>query len=164
MPPRLVLAHGDATNAQRYACAAQQRADHYHLGDAFRRQGLPTQGPYLLLEAALCYRSAPRPLNEAHSYTDAAHLLAQRHMPGEARDLLERALTIYNRLDAAWDSVRATSRLRAVAVRQTVRRPSGSARNGWEALTNTECVVADHVAAGHPNPEIAARMGISATH
>lgn len=162
---RLALAHGDTTNAHRYARAAQARADHsngpYHVGDAYRCQGLLAQDPDLLLEAARCYHHAPRPLNEAHSYTDAAHLLAQRHMPREANTLLDKALTIYNRLDAAWHAARATSRLHTVAVRQTTRRPRGSSRQGWEALTNTERVVADHVAAGHSNPEIAARMGIS---
>ncbi|MGP8303201.1 helix-turn-helix transcriptional regulator [Streptomyces inhibens] len=162
---RLALAQGDTTNAHRYARAAQTRADHsggpYHLGDAYRCQGLLTQDPDLLLEAARCYRHAPRPLNEAHSYTDAAHLLAQRHMPREANTLLDKALTIYNRLDAAWHTARATSRLRTVAVRQTTRRPRDSARNGWEALTNSERVVADHVAAGKSNPEIAARIFIS---
>ncbi|MER7291381.1 LuxR C-terminal-related transcriptional regulator, partial [Streptomyces lydicus] len=162
---RLALAQGDTTNAHRYARAAQTRADHsngpYHLGDAYRCQGLLTQDPGLLLEAARCYRHAPRPLNEAHSYTDAAHLLAQRHLPREADTLLDKALTIYNRLDAAWHAARATSRLRTVAVRHDTRRSRASARNGWEALTNTERVVAEHVAAGHSNPEIAARIFIS---
>ncbi|MEV5486111.1 MULTISPECIES: helix-turn-helix transcriptional regulator [Streptomyces] len=162
---RLALAHGDTANAHRYTRAAQERADHsggpHHLGDAYRCQGLLTQVPDLLLEAARCYQHAQRPLNEAHSNTDAAELLAQRDMPREANTLLDKALMIYIRLDAAWDAAHATSRLRAVTMRQTTRRPRGSAQHGWEALTNTERIVADHVAAGHSNPEINARMGIS---
>ncbi|MGF6947049.1 DNA-binding CsgD family transcriptional regulator [Streptomyces auratus] len=162
---RLALAHGDTTNAHRYTCAAQARADHsngpYHLGDAYRCQGLLTKDPDLLLEAAHCYHHAPRPLNEAHAYTDAAELLAQRHMPRQANTLLDKALTIYTQLDAAWDATHATSRLRSVATHHTTRRPRGASSHGWQALTHTERVVAHHIAAGHSNPEIAARMGIS---
>ncbi|MFD6183578.1 ATP-binding protein [Streptomyces goshikiensis] len=162
---RLALAHDDTTNARRYADAARRRADHsgtpYHLGDAHRCEGLLAGDPELLLEAARCYQEAPRPLSEAHAYTDAAELLAQRGRPDQARALLDRALEIYTRLDAQWDAGRALSRLRAQAVHRGARGPRSAARHGWEALTDTERVVAGHVAAGRSNPEIAARMYIS---
>ncbi|MCX4640385.1 AAA family ATPase [Streptomyces platensis] len=162
---RLALTHNDSTNARRYAEAARRRADHsgapYHLGAAFRCQGLLARDPDLLLEAARCYHQAPRPLSEAHAYTDAAELLAQQRRPAQARALLEQALEIYTRLDAQWDVARALTRLRAHAVHRSARRPRSSARHGWEALTDTEHIVAGHVASGHSNPEIAARMYIS---
>ncbi|WP_181923872.1 helix-turn-helix transcriptional regulator [Streptomyces inhibens] len=162
---RLALAHDDTTNARRYAEAARRRADHsgtpYHLGDAHRCQGLLARDPDLLLAAARCYHEAPRPLSEAHAYTDAAELLAQQRRPAQARALLDQALEIYTRLDAQWDAARALSRLRAHAVHRSARRPRNSARHGWEALTDTERIVADHVADGHSNPEIADRMYIS---
>ncbi|MHB6911573.1 ATP-binding protein [Streptomyces sp. DB-54] len=162
---RLALAQGDSTHARRYTLAARTRADQgggpYHLGDAYRCQGLLAQDPDLLLEAARCYRNAPRPLNEAHAYTDAAELLAHNRQPAQARTLLNQAWEIYTRLDAQWDAARATSRLRAVGVRRGVRSPRNSARDGWNALTQTERIVADHIAGGHSNPEIAERMSIS---
>ncbi|MFI7094365.1 ATP-binding protein [Streptomyces lydicus] len=162
---RLALAQGDTTNAPRYARAAQKRADHsgapYHLGDAYRCQGLLTHDPDLLLEAARCYHEAPRPLSEAHAVTDAAELLAHRRQPAQARALLDRALEIYADLDARWDAARAAARLRAAAVHRGTRRPRNSARHGWEALTDTERIVVGHVADGHSNPEIAARIFIS---
>ncbi|MBL1102084.1 ATP-binding protein [Streptomyces coffeae] len=162
---RIGLALGDLSNARRYAEAARRRADHsgtpYHLGDAHRCQGLLARDQDLLLEAARCYQQASRPLSEAHAYTDAAELLAQQRRPAEARELLDRAWEIYTRLDAPWDADRARSRLRAHAVHRNPRRPRRSARYGWEALTDTEHIVADHVADGRSNPDIAARMSIS---
>ncbi|MFD5397714.1 helix-turn-helix transcriptional regulator [Streptomyces sp. NPDC127097] len=162
---RLALTHNDTTNARRYAEAARRRADHsgtpYHLGDALRCQGLLDRDPDLLLEAARCYHQAPRPLSEAHAYTDAAELLAQQRRPARARALLDQALEVYTRMDAQWDMARALARLRAHAVHRSARRPRSSARLGWEALTDTEHLVAGHVASGHSNPEIAARMYIS---
>ncbi|MFF4425760.1 response regulator transcription factor [Streptomyces sp. NPDC001549] len=117
--------------------------------------------PDLLLEAARRYQKAPRPLSEAHAYTDAAELLAQRGRPDQARALLDRALEIYTRLDAQWNAGCALSRLRAHAVHRGARKPRSAARHGWEALTDSELVVAGHVAAGRSNPEIATRKYIS---
>ncbi|MGY4971130.1 AAA family ATPase [Streptomyces lydicamycinicus] len=160
---RLALAHGDTANARRVASAAQTRADHsrgpYHLGDAYRCQGLLARDPQLFLEAARCYRNAPRPLHEAHAYTDAAELLAQRRQPAEARALLDQALEIYGTLEADWETARALYRLRSLS--RGVRRRCDSPREGWSALTNTERIVAEHVAHGRSNPEIATHLSIA---
>ncbi|MEV6735082.1 AAA family ATPase [Streptomyces sp. NPDC051364] len=162
---RLAVGQGDRLGAQRYAQAARSRAEHsgapYHLGDACRCQGLIARDPELLLQAARHYREAPRPLSEAHAYTDAAEMLAMRGQLCDARVLLDQALVIYGRLEAAWDAARATSRLRAVSVSRGTRGPRNSGRLGWEALTATERIVAGHVADGHSNPETATRMCIS---
>ncbi|MCX4825182.1 AAA family ATPase [Streptomyces sp. NBC_01142] len=162
---RLAMARGDTANARRYAVAAQRRADHsgglYHLGDAYRCQGLLTGDLDLLMESVRCYRNAPRPLNAAHACTDAAELLARRGRPDEARILLDQALETFTQLGAVWDAARATSRLRAVAVRSGSRRTRSGVRHGWDALTHTERLVAGHVAEGRSNPEIAARMSIA---
>ncbi|WP_330478973.1 AAA family ATPase [Streptomyces platensis] len=162
---RLALAQGDHTNAQRYAAAAQRRADHsgglYHLGDAYRCQGLLSGDPDLLMEAVRCYRKAPRPLNEAHALTDAAELLARRGRLDDARVLLDQALDTFTQMGAVWDVAQATSRLRAVAVRRGSHRTRTGFRDGWEALTHTERLVAAHVAEGCSNPEIAARLSIA---
>ncbi|WP_435244319.1 helix-turn-helix transcriptional regulator [Streptomyces sioyaensis] len=162
---RLALAQGDRAQALRYALAARARADHsgspYHLGDAQRCQGLLTKDPDLLVAAARCYHKAPRPLSEAHALTDAAELLARSRSAGQARRLLDQALEIYTRLDAHWDAGQALSRLRAAGVHPGTRGPRRSTRHGWGALTPTERIVAQHVAGGHSNPQIAHRMSIS---
>ncbi|MFH8768578.1 AAA family ATPase [Streptomyces sp. NPDC017958] len=162
---RLALAQGDRVNAQRYNAAAQRRADHsgglYHLGDAYRCQGLLSGDPDLLVEAVRCYRNAPRPLNAAHACTDAAEILARRGELDDARVLLDQALDTFAQLGADWDAARATSRLRAVAVRRGSHRTRTGVRDGWEALTHTERLVAEHVAEGCSNPEIAARLSIA---
>ncbi|MBL1100296.1 helix-turn-helix domain-containing protein [Streptomyces coffeae] len=161
---RLALAHGDRRRARRYAAASRARAGRgagpAHHGDAYRCQGLLTRDPELLLRAADRYRTAPRPLSEAHTLTDAAELLARRR-PAQARTLLDQALGIYAQLDARWDIARATSRLRAVDVHRGRRGPRNGARYGWEALTITELRVVEQVAAGDSNPDIATRMCVS---
>lgn len=162
---RLALARGDRANAQRYAAAAQRRADHsgglYHLGDAYRCQGLLNGDPDLLMEAVRCYRNAPRPLNAAHALTDAAEMLARSGQLDDARVLLDQALDTFTQLGAVWDAAQATSRLRAVAVRRGSHRTRTGSRDGWEALTHTERLVAEHVAEGCSNPKIAARLSIA---
>lgn len=162
---RLALAQDDQAGARRYEQAARSRAKHsgapYHLGDACRCRGLIDQDPELLLQAARHYREAPRPLSEAHAYTEAAELLARHGRLSDARALLDRALAIYQRLNATWDAARAASRLRAVSVNRGVRGPRSGGGPGWDALTATEQIVAGHVADGLSNPETATLMCIS---
>ncbi|MFD5393309.1 AAA family ATPase [Streptomyces sp. NPDC127097] len=162
---RLALAQGDLANAQRYAAVAQQRANHSggpnQLGDAYRCQGMLSGDPDLLMEAVRCYRSAPRPLSAAHALTDAAELLARSGQLTEARVLLDQALDTFTQMGAVWDVAQATSRLRAVAVRRGSHRPRTGSRDGWEALTHTEHLVAEYVAEGCSNPEIASRLSIA---
>ncbi|MFE1770759.1 AAA family ATPase [Streptomyces sp. NPDC059008] len=162
---RLALAQGDHGSARRYAAAAQRRAEDsgglYHLGDAYRCEGLLSGDPDLLMEAVRCYRNAPRPLDAAHACTDAAEALARRGRLDDARLLLDQALETFTGLGAAWDAAQATSRLRAVAVRRGSHRARTGVRDGWQALTHTERLVAEHVAEGCSNPEIAARLSIA---
>ncbi|AOP49011.1 helix-turn-helix transcriptional regulator [Streptomyces lydicus] len=162
---RLALAQGDHDSARCYAAAAQRRAEDsgglYHLGDAYRCEGLLNADPDLLMEASRCYRNAPRPLNAAHACTDAAEALARRGRLDDARVLLDQALETFTQLGAVWDAAQATSRLRSVAVRRGSHRPRIGARDGWQALTHTERLVAEHVAEGCSNPEIAARLSIA---
>ncbi|MFI5520530.1 ATP-binding protein [Streptomyces platensis] len=162
---RLALTQGDRANAQRYAAAAQRRAGHSggpnQLGDAYRCQGLLSGDPELLMEAVRCYRNAPRPLHAAQALTDAAEMLARSGRLADARVLLDQALDTFTQLGAVWDVAQATSRLRAVGVHRGSHRPRTVSRDGWEALTHTERLVAEHVAEGCSNPEIAARLSIA---
>ena len=62
---------------------------------------------------------------------------------------------------AAWDVLRADSRLRALGVRRGSRGPRRRPPTGWEALTPTEVRIAELVAAGRSNPDIAGDLLLS---
>lgn len=67
----------------------------------------------------------------------------------------------YTALGAVWDSRRAAARLRARGVRLGVRGARGRPRTGWEALTDTEVKIAELVATGLSNPDIADALVLS---
>jgi DNA-binding CsgD family transcriptional regulator len=127
-------------------------------------EGSATADPEKLLDAADILRGADRPLYQAYAQEAAAAVLAVDRgtdRTTEARSALAAALDLYDRLDATWDASRARARLREAGIRS--RRPvlTQRAKTGWEALTDTERKVAELVAEGYSNPDIAARMFIS---
>jgi DNA-binding CsgD family transcriptional regulator len=67
----------------------------------------------------------------------------------------------YESLDAGWDLARADSLLRTLGVRRGKKGPRRRPRSGWEAMTDTERIVAALVAEGLSNPQIGARMYLS---
>ena len=80
---------------------------------------------------------------------------------GPARAALDEALQLYGQLGAAWDARRAASRVRPFGIRPGVARAAVVRNSGWAALTATERQVAELVAAGRSNPDIAAQLFIS---
>jgi DNA-binding CsgD family transcriptional regulator len=127
-------------------------------------EGFATADPEKLLDAARILLKADRPLYQAYAQEAAAAVLAadqSTDRTAEARAALAAALDLYDRLDATWDASRARARLREAGIRS--RRPvlSPRAKTGWDALTDTERTVAELVAEGYSNPDIAARMFIS---
>jgi DNA-binding NarL/FixJ family response regulator len=115
----------------------------------------------LLRTAADSFAQAGRVLYEAYAHEGAAVVLAARGDTAEARQELATALDRYERLDASWDAARARARLREAGVRSRKPVLAHRAKTGWDALTDTERQVAELVAEGHSNPDIAARMFIS---
>ena len=75
--------------------------------------------------------------------------------------LLDEALQIYTGLGARWDVRRAGSRLRVLGIRPGVRGPRRRPATGWQALTAMELQVAELVAVGRSNRDIAAHLFIS---
>ncbi|MEV0453968.1 helix-turn-helix transcriptional regulator, partial [Catellatospora methionotrophica] len=107
------------------------------------------------------FREAGWPLYEAYGHEAAALALASAGDLAGAREALRRALDGYGRLEASWDMARARARLRDAGVRDGARGRRGRPKHGWDALTDTERTVAELVATGMSNPEVAAQLFLS---
>jgi DNA-binding CsgD family transcriptional regulator/tetratricopeptide (TPR) repeat protein len=124
-------------------------------------RGLVERDPDLLATAATLYAGIGWPLYEAQAHENAAAILAGLGRTGEARAALDRALTGYAALDAGWVAARAEARLRQAGIRRGVQGPRRRPKHGWGALTDTERRVADLVAEGRANADIAQQMFLS---
>jgi len=138
--------HADATPGER-AQAAWCRA-------------LVDGDPGPVLAAADHFRAVGSRYSLAPALEDAAALQAAKD-PAAARATLEQALAVYTEMGATWDVRHAASRLRTLGVRLGVRGPRGRPSSGWAALTRTELSVAELVAQGRSNPDIAERLVLS---
>ncbi len=162
---RLALATGDLVTSRAITDAAVAKAEREPLpsriATAERCRGLIESDPALLLAAADRYRATGRILELANTLEDAAVLLAEHGDHDAARAALDDAFAHYTELRADYDLRRAAARLRPLGLhrgqRGTRRRPT----TGWDALTPTELRVAEHVAEGRSNPDIAAAMYLS---
>ncbi|MFB7666703.1 helix-turn-helix transcriptional regulator [Kitasatospora sp. NPDC056138] len=163
---RLALAIGDRATAE--AAAAVRPPGPTEPSTAYRHHaalhcaGLLAGDSAALVAAADYYASSSRPLRQANALEDAAELLASQGSPIEAKRRLDDAVAAYTGLGALWDARRARARLRARGIRQGARGPRVRATSGWASLTATELRVANLVAVGRSNPEIAAEMLLSA--
>jgi DNA-binding NarL/FixJ family response regulator len=97
----------------------------------------------------------------ATALEDAAVLLARRGDERAARTAFGEAGEIYAKLGALWDQRRADARIRRHGIRRGTRGPRNRPRYGWEALSPTELMIADLVAKGASNPDIAAELLLS---
>ena len=82
-------------------------------------------------------------------------------MPGRSAWIGLAALVLLSWSGRAWDGRRADSRLRPLGIRRGTRGPRRRPATGWQALTPTEVRVAELVAEGRSNPDIAAELLLS---
>ena len=169
---RVALSAGRADVARNAAAASESDADTRSVdGGPGRRVGqlaaaefcrAQLTGDVAALErvAATARRHHWVPLEASATEEVAVQLAAAGDVP-RARAALGDAVRTYARLGATWDVRRADARLRAHGVRRGPRSLHRRAATGWPALTPTERRVADLVAAGRSNPDIAAEMVIS---
>ncbi len=162
---RLALATGDLASAEAAteACVAEARRQRLPptYGAALHCRGLLAADPILLLDAATTFDRIALPLFRAHALENAAVLLAGRGDTEAARVTYADAVQIYTGLDAAWDILRADTRLRPLGIRRGSRGPRRRPVTGWRALTPTEIKIAELVAEGRSNPDIAAGLFLS---
>jgi DNA-binding CsgD family transcriptional regulator len=162
---RLALAQADhellRSLATRTTEIANDQPVHGLYGTALLCQGLADNALEPLLAAVQDYQAAGWPLYEGYAKEHAAVLLAHAGRADAARDMLDGALALYSGLDAAWDAARAEARLRAEGVRLGRRGHRKRPKTGWRALTVTEHKVAQLVAEGRSNLDIATQMFLS---
>jgi DNA-binding CsgD family transcriptional regulator len=162
---RLLLAAGNEPGAGAAAAGAEREAvrDPLARKQAAARwcRGLVSSDPASVLAAAASLRDQGLTLAAGGAFEDAAVLLAGAGNAVPGRAALEDALLLYSRIGASWDARRAVSRVRPFGIRPGVRGPRGRPKTGWAALSETERRVAELVAAGCSNPDIAGQLFIS---
>jgi len=167
-PPlvRLLLEAGAPDRAREVTCAVAAAAElapevPSARAAAARCRGLVEDDPERLLEAVDLARRAGRVLDHAAGCEDAASVLGAAGRREEARALLTEAIDRYEELGAAALSARAGAALRAAGGRRGARGPRLAPGAGWAGLTPTERAVAELVAEGLTNREVAKRLYIS---
>jgi len=140
--------------------AARSQVPHRLAAAAYCR-GLIDDDPSLLLQAAERYDEAGRPLLRARAMEAAAVGFAGRGDHGSARSAFTRADDLYDRLGASWDLAHLRAQLRQHGIRRGPRAKHRQATTGWGALTPTEMKIAEMVAEGMPNRQIAEQLVLS---
>lgn len=162
---RLALHGGQRDLAASVTDAFEGFPDRGHLASvdaaALRCRGLLEADADMLLAAAERARAGPRRPMLAASLADAGAMLAAKGRAAEAKAPLEEAVTIFEELGADTDVRRVTSMLRGAGVRRGSRGTRGRPTSGWASLTPSEARVAELVAEGFTNAEIAERLYVS---
>jgi DNA-binding CsgD family transcriptional regulator len=162
---RLALAAGDVGRAREVAAAVTGVASRNEVpwitGAALRCQGLAEDDADILDAAVSACARGPRPLQLALTCEDAGATVARRGNVDRAGQLLNRAITIYERLDATRDIARAEAALRQMGVRRGRHVTHRRAQSGWPSLTPSERAIVDLVAEGLSNPQIGQRLYVS---
>lgn len=162
---RLALQAGDLATARRWAELARSNAvvRPTPLPEAVARHcaALVDGDPLAAAEAAALTAERGAVMFAAQAWENAAVLSAQQGDLPAARRMYAEAAATYVRLDAAWDLRRGDARMRRFGIRRTTRAARRPVR-GWAALSPVELQVAELVAAGRSNPDIASELFVSA--
>jgi DNA-binding CsgD family transcriptional regulator len=162
---RLALAGGEVSRARDVAAAVAGVASRNEVpwitGAALRCQGLAANDAGLLQASVDACAHGSRPLELALTCEEAGAAFARRGNVDRAGQLLDQAITIFERLDAARDLARAEAVLRQMGIRRGRRVRHTRAQSGWQSLTPSERAVVDLVAEGLSNPQIGQRLYVS---
>jgi DNA-binding CsgD family transcriptional regulator/DNA-binding Lrp family transcriptional regulator len=162
---RIAVAAGDRELAESAAADANRRAklspDVASLAAvAAHTIGLLDGDNDKLSEAVSLFRRSPRLLAHAAAWEDLGVARQRQGNADSAIDALTEALVLVARAGATRDAARLRSRLRALGIRRRVAAAEKPA-TGWAAMTKSELAVAQLVANGLTNREIAERLFVS---
>jgi DNA-binding CsgD family transcriptional regulator len=162
---RGALADGDRDRAAALARQTQRlvlitSGDADMVAAADHARGLTEQDPAALQRAAGRYSAAR---DRAGALEDAGNAWAGHGNRDRATTLLSQAYALYEELGDADDLARVRSSLRAAGTRLRHWAHADRPASGWDSLTDTERRVADLVAQGLSNRQVANRVFLS-TH
>jgi DNA-binding CsgD family transcriptional regulator len=160
---RIALAAGDRRRAAQVVACSERVAGDNPTFDSLGARAAQARG-LLDRDASALQRSAAahtHPWARASAAEDTGTVLAEAGQRAGARPHFESALTGYTETGADRDAARVRARLRGVGVRHRHWNHTERPVSGWPSLTDTERAVADLVAEGLTNPQVAARMFLS---
>ncbi|HXO06801.1 MAG TPA: AAA family ATPase [Solirubrobacteraceae bacterium] len=162
---QVALAVGDHALAESALADASRRADLSPgvaslAATVAHASGLLNRDTEQLAEAVRLFAQGPRSLALAAAWEDLG-LAHQRDGTAESGiDALTQALVLFARAGATRDAARLRSHLRGLGVRRRIATTDKPA-TGWAAMTNSELAVAQLVANGLTNREVAERLFVS---
>jgi DNA-binding CsgD family transcriptional regulator/tetratricopeptide (TPR) repeat protein len=161
---RAAIARGDqeraATIASDMAALAADAGSSLYAAAAQHCAGIARGDEVLLGAAAAAFAAAEVRVLEARAVEDLAGLSGSAD-PARTRELIERALAIYEAAGASRDAARATSTLRSFGLRRGARGARRRPATGWGSLTPTELAVAERISEGLTTAQVATRLYIS---
>jgi DNA-binding CsgD family transcriptional regulator len=162
---RIALAVGDRELAESAVADANRRTELCPgvpslAAIAAHARGLLDGDTNTLSEAVSLFKRSPRSLGLAAAYEDLGLAYQEQGTADLGIDALTQALVLVARAGATRDAARLRSRLRELGVRRRVATADRPA-TGWAAMTKSELAVAQLVANGLTNREIAEQLFVS---
>jgi DNA-binding CsgD family transcriptional regulator/DNA-binding Lrp family transcriptional regulator len=162
---RIALAVGDRELAESAAEDANRRAElspgvSSLAAISAHASGLVARDPDELSEAVSLFERSSRPLALAAAYEDLGLAQQRQGISDSGIDALTQALVLFARAGASADAARLRGLLRALGIRRRVvsaEKPT----TGWAAMTKSELTIAQLVANGLTNREVAERLFVS---
>jgi DNA-binding CsgD family transcriptional regulator len=162
---RIALAVGDRELAESAVADANRRTELCPgvpslAAIAAHARGLLDGDTNTLSEAVSLFKRSPRSLALAAAYEDLGLAHQEQGTADSGIDALTQALVLSARAGATRDAARLRNRLRELGVRRRVATAEKPA-TGWAAMTKSELAVAQLVANGLTNREIAEQLFVS---
>ena len=162
---RMALAVGDRELAESAVANANRRTEFCPrvqslAAIAAHASGLLDGDTDKLSEAVSLFKRSPRPLALAAAWEDIGRAHQRQGTTDSAIDALTEALTLFARAGATTDAARLRGLLRALGIRRRVVSAAKPA-TGWAAMTKSELAIAQLVADGLTNREVAERLFLS---